>query len=79
MGLKDAFNQNARQMTALEHAVRSGHHQIVDILLRERMQKNNASAEGASQHSLPQEPALEKKSFKVMKPLKLNRPDRRKG
>jgi len=42
MSLRDVFNDSAREMTALEHAVRSGHREIVDILLRQGADVNVA-------------------------------------
>jgi|GEM_PF-3870443 len=77
--LRDVFNQNAGDIVSpptipLEHAVRSGQREIVDILLRQGAAVNKANASGESH---PDKRKPEKKAIKIMKPIALKKGRRR--
>lgn len=80
MSIKDMFNDNAGDMMPLEHAVRSGQREVVDILLRQRAHINRpATASDGSSAGIsdPSGGAPAKKAIKVMKPIVLKAGRRR--
>ena len=64
-GVKDAFNNSAKSMTALDLALERGHKDVAAYLVKQGAALNERGSQSPKQPS---------KSITVMRPLKLKRP-----